>query len=680
MTVWVQYAGDPLTGDGTDTITSTGFSGAAETDTSKLGVPWQFEIHITTIGSSWRLGTRDSVAALSYYRDPGELIDGNGSTVTTGPALTNGDILTVSYDGNGSDNVEYRINGTLIGTATNGGFGDPVRGYAVLSVSGQTVQGVWSGLTHPVAGVAEWDGAGPAAILLGERTLPLNMAIVGERTLDLRMAVTGVRTLPLVGGQEGERTIIWFNAATGERLLPVPMSQDGLRTIDLRTPVAAPIGERTLDLAMVGYSTLFGARTLPLSMASVGDRVVDLRTTIPTMGERTLPLAASSALFGERTIDLAAVGYSTLFGERRLPLVMQSTERRSTTGALRLWVRGRPIPILDGEIWADEGSPYWQSIINLARPEDYALLPSGAAYDLELYGTRYAQIVDTRSLSRGFSGEQPGDSATIGGLSPVALQAGQWADGITRTWDTAIRASAVAAEMLGSVDWDAVDWVIPAYRLAAQGQTPVEVVSTLATAVGAALASAPDGALSVRPIYPVRAPSLPGATPGTVLGDDDIYAVSESPESVTVVNQIRITDGTAEADGYQDRLEFEADEDNPLAGTVRAYPLPWRDGISVRSTRSTVRLYRIGEAAREVEEIVTVQDGVAGLRYPPLTLVGAEYLDTDLGGIVVAGSELRTSVQGWGLVRVVYTVRAIEYRAASLEPGISALVLMEGNG
>lgn len=679
-TVWgTLISGDSPTGLGTATVTGigSGLGSTVETDSSKAAaVPWQYEVVVDTASTAIQIGIRDSFGRLCYLAGNGDLLNENGTFAASTTALVDGDIITLVFDAV-DDNVDFYKNGTLIGAADNGGYGDPVSGHATIGANDQ-LTGVWSTLTHGVGGVGEWDAAAPDPATEVRRTLVMVSSQEVSRILWMPMRTRVSRTIVMAAAQEIRRTLKWHDVTVVRRTIVAPIRQGITRTIVATMATGPDSIRRTLYAAMSATDTVTVRRALVVGSYLQIRRTLHADMAIPAEVRRTLVAAMSAgATTARRTIRVEGIATDAVTVRRTLVLAVQSRGGITVTGALRLIVRGRPVEILSGEIWADEGSPYWQSSITLLRPEDYGRLTVGTAYELDLYGTRYAQIVDTRSLSRGFSGDRPGDSATIGGLSPLALQGGRWGQAITRTWDAPVLASVVADDLLGSVAWGAVDWLIPAYRLAAQGQTPLEIVSTLAAAAGAALESAPDGSLSVRALYPVRAVDMAQATPDATLGDDEIYSVSESPEAVQVVNQVRVTDGTAEADGYQDRIEFESDEDDPQSGTIRAYPLPWREGITLRSTRSRVRLYRQGEATREVDETVEVRDGVASIQYPPLTLVSAEYLDTDLGALVVAGSEVRTAAHGWGLLRLVYSVRAIEYRAVSLDPDLSALVVME---
>lgn len=684
-TVWgTLVSGDSPSGLGTDTVTNAGFSATVRTNTSKSVTAWQFEVHVLSIDDNFcEIGCRDQAGRLSYYQATGRLYRvGSNFEIATGPALQAGDILTLVFDNN-SVNVDYyhtRAGSTvLVGSASNGGFPDPVFGHLVV-FGASSMQGVWTGLSHPQGGVATWDEAASVAQEY-LRALHLNLEDSYTRQIWLPLPDVSLREITMAFSQEVLLGLDWRDADVFHRQIWMPLPQTALRQVSLSFSEPQEIPQAlALDLhaSNTEFQELLRQIWMPFPQTDL--RTLDL--TAAATQEITRPLVLEFSEFQEvtRGLDLSASTAERTEVLRGLVLATQSRAGQSVTGALRLLLRGRPVEILTGEIWADEGSPYWQSTVTLARTEDYALFPRGTAYDLEIYGTAYRQMVDNRSLSRGFSGDQPGDNAQISGLSPVALQGSGWAQGITRTWDAPVLASIVATEMLGAVTWDAVDWLIPAYRLAVQGQTPLEVVTTLAAAVGATLESAPDGSLTVRPLFLVRAPDLARTTPAATLTDDDIYTVTESPEAVQVVNRVRVTDGTAEASGYQDRLEFKADDADPQAGVIRAYPLPWRPGVTVRSTRSRVRLYLQGEATREIDEVLEVRDGVASSWYPPLTLLEAEYLDTDLGAVTVAGSEIRTGVQGWTLLRVRYTVRAIEYRAVALDPDLQALVVMEGEG
>src|SRR6185503_9519795 len=99
-----------------------------------------------------------------------------------------------------------------------------------------------------------------------------------------------------------------------------------------------------------------------------------------------------------------------------------------------------------------------------------------------------------------------------------------------KTWADPILVSALLEELFGAgeVELRVLDWTIPAGRLAVNGQTPIEIASTVAKATGAVIESEPDGSLYIRYAWPVSVPDLDTATPDHLYDDSrDLFSLEE---------------------------------------------------------------------------------------------------------------------------------------------------------
>lgn len=320
----------------------------------------------------------------------------------------------------------------------------------------------------------------------------------------------------------------------------------------------------------------------------------------------------------------------------------------------------RLVPIRSATVSASEGSPYWRCEIELAHAADYRLLPRDAAIELDLFGAAFAFLVDSRELSRSMDAAgNPERRATVAGLSPVCRYAEPRALAFDRIWTEPASARSIVEELLGRpVDWRMVDWWIPGHRLAVQGGYPLDVARKLVEAAGGLLESAPDGGVLARPKWPVSAPDLAAASAEHALDDRVVFAVSDRPGVDARVNRVRIADVEG---AYRDGLEWIADEADPLRGALRAYPSPWRDGLTLRHTRGSPPIYldAATAATETLTEIVEFAQGRASVRRPVATLGAVTWLADDLGGVAhAAGStELIAAVAAYSLAEVRYATR-----------------------
>lgn len=337
------------------------------------------------------------------------------------------------------------------------------------------------------------------------------------------------------------------------------------------------------------------------------------------------------------------------------------------------------IPFKTASLRADEGSAYWQcETLELQRASDYRKLPRDTPFTLNLFGVDYAFVVDTRELTRSVDTDgNPSRVATITGLSPGCRLAGPRATALTRTWTEPASARAIVEELLGEpVAWSMVDWWIPGNRLAANGAYPLDIARQVVEAAGGLLESAPDGSWIARPAWPVSVPDLlPERVADHELDDRTVFEVSERPSLEDRVNRVRIVDVEA---SYQDSLEWVAATDDPLRGEVRAFPSPWRDGLSIRHTRGTPPVYLDGvltAATAEQTETVEFQAGIATVQYPVLAVLSVTWLAESLGGVAAAGTQLTATVAEYSLAEVVYTTRYLRAPAHASEPAQAQFLL-----
>jgi len=187
--------------------------------------------------------------------------------------------------------------------------------------------------------------------------------------------------------------------------------------------------------------------------------------------------------------------------------------------------------------------------LDIADPDLYAGLDfsqiSGAP-EIEIF-TRTGE----EWISQGtFFIERPALAATVKsdlmqgvwGRSLTAMLAEPFAPKITKVWEERTTFFNICQEMcdLAGFEWDPAysdigDFIVFSYTFEAEGVYPIDVISNLAGLAGALVTTDRDGHLCIKQID--YAPSGADVT----ITDDDIQAVTESPEWPTFANRVRIT-------------------------------------------------------------------------------------------------------------------------------------------
>ncbi|MFO1380127.1 MAG: hypothetical protein U1F63_07160 [Chitinivorax sp.] len=355
----------------------------------------------------------------------------------------------------------------------------------------------------------------------------------------------------------------------------------------------------------------------------------------------------------------------------------QQSQLQQQSPLARLWHAGEWLDVLSASISSDEHSPYWLARIELAELQAMQRLQLGDAVELQLGDCHYALRVDSRSLSRPAPAEV---TLTLNAISPLAWLAPPHAATLTRQWNDPVWASAAVAALLPGIrlDWQLCDWLIPAGRLAASAANPVELAMTIAQAAGGLLESQADGSVRVRHGFPVSIPHYPTAQADRLLDEvQHVFELSEADELRAGSNRLRISDGQQTAG--QDQLVFAADPSDPLAGTLRVVPAPWRDVSLAHSGDARVQIQPQGVVEREESELIEFKAGQASCSYPIVRLLSLDWHYADLGPVTTAAgsSSLQADGGGYSLARVRYLTRAIEFRIQHEQPDTIQFLLLE---
>lgn len=324
-------------------------------------------------------------------------------------------------------------------------------------------------------------------------------------------------------------------------------------------------------------------------------------------------------------------------------------------------------------ISSDEDSPYFQGEITLKDSKDYQRFPRDTPFIVHLLDLDFHFIVDSRKLSRTIDDEgNLLESCTISGLSPLVAFSSPRSMNITKTWNDPTLASVIVEELLGPVTWNLIDWVIPAFRLAADNASPLDIATQVVTAVGGLIESQPDGSIVCRHRWPTSITQFETSLPLDVWDETTIFSSSESSTNDELINKIRILDAEA---SYQDRLEYvpnkSGNDTDGMNGVLYAFISPWREGIRIVTTRpSVIRVGTLYEGVRIIAdtnpeypaETLTFTEGESSTEYPVLQLTELTWLDENLGSAAVAPYSTAITAGsgtygGYSLAKASYTAR-----------------------
>lgn len=375
-----------------------------------------------------------------------------------------------------------------------------------------------------------------------------------------------------------------------------------------------------------------------------------LLTTVERSWALDCPLPSLNAVERGWALDLGLL--------ESAPIVVSSS--------IHLVKDGQAIALADSSsLSIEEGDYAWKGQLVLARGGDAEKFDYNDPLTLTFFGVDYALLVDSKSIGR--SGvEAP--QVSIGVVGIGALYAEPRATLQSLSFEVDSSAQAIVESLLGAVDWQIADWIIPGHRLASAKATPMRTAQRVVTAAGAVIEANPDGSFYVRYRYPVALAAYGTALPDAVIYEADSVVGSDQPyRYFEKANQFRISDIAAA--NFADRIEYVANDDDRLGGVLRVYPSPWRD-VHLRHTGPVaVSLSAEGNSSISISEIVEIIDGRGQVAYPIHSLGEVLWSGDDLGALIFTpgSSTLATAanVGGEGLAVVAYTTRAKQWACGS---------------
>ncbi|MCF1457642.1 MAG: hypothetical protein LPH21_08790, partial [Shewanella sp.] len=237
-----------------------------------------------------------------------------------------------------------------------------------------------------------------------------------------------------------------------------------------------------------------------------------------------------------------------------------------STGSAKLIVDGRVYKADSIEISLDEESTYWKGTLTCKDASLFALLRKGKRFTLNFFGTEYLLVVDSRSTTRGgqVSVARSLDFSTI-----ASLRGRGNAPTVTYMNTVPVLASDLAEQVLGApIQWNMVDWAIPAFRYSVEALTPIEAAKVVVEVAGGILTSNESGEFIAQPKHKASYVDYHNEIDFTISDVYDNLNQSETPDYIDVRNRFRITEALTL---FSDVIEYVADE------SVTGEELPYGD-------------------------------------------------------------------------------------------------------
>lgn len=335
----------------------------------------------------------------------------------------------------------------------------------------------------------------------------------------------------------------------------------------------------------------------------------------------------------------------------------------------------RLMPLHSASLSCDEDSPYWLARIELSLLSDFVELAIGDRLRLQLGAERFELCIDGKTLSRDDSSTQRFE---ITALSPLSQYDAPWAHGQTVYAEQAQSARSTVQSLLGQVDWQIADWLIPAGRLQLDNVTPLQAARTLVGAIGGVLESLPDGTALARRRHPLSIPQYRSAEPAHRFTDADVLSSRADSAPQRGFNRIVVSNDAVQGRDTQDNLEL-LPTDNPQQKRLRAVPEPWRPVQLLHSGHPATVIIERGTITRIETERVEFIDGIARCRYPIDSLLDFHWQHQDLGALEVDGQTLRATHKGYSLLSLRYSTRALEWLVSQSHDEEVQFLLIDGS-
>jgi hypothetical protein len=304
----------------------------------------------------------------------------------------------------------------------------------------------------------------------------------------------------------------------------------------------------------------------------------------------------------------------------------------------------------------------WIASVGIADVDVFTRIAIGDSVSIYILGEVYNFIVDGKNQARSGDTNYSID-CSLSLISPVALLGSPYSANVSVHSATSIMASVAVTSVLGPVDWQMPDWLIPAGQFAVPSSTPLEIARRVVAVIGGTLYSNPDGTVVCAMIDKVSPDQYQVTPTGLDLFDSDVFKSSSKLAPFNGFDRVQVdndTDGSSSStDDTSDSVEYE--EYNDLSGTVRGYPSPWRSVALFHSGIDTTEIVPLDIVSRVETETVEFVGGDASVKYPVKSIVAMTWHTTDLGSVTFDGRNLTSSNAGFSLLEVSYVTESYEW-------------------
>lgn len=319
---------------------------------------------------------------------------------------------------------------------------------------------------------------------------------------------------------------------------------------------------------------------------------------------------------------------------------------------------GQTIRIVSATLSCDEESPVWIARIEVAELADFAVIGIGDDIRLTLGLEVFVLAVDGKALSR----ELGNVRCELTAVSPLARLDAPFVGTLQRYEAGAIAAATAVAGLVGTVDWQLPNWIVPAGRLYLDNVTPLAAARNIVAAIGGIVESRPDGSVLCRRRHPVSIPDYGTANVDHGLFDSDVLSVSAQIAPARGFDRVTVANEEGELAASDDRIEFVPDDDDPRRGRVHAWLGTPRAVVLTHTGHPATVITALGEVARTETEVVEFIEGRGSTSYPVATISSAIWRHVDLGNVTASGRDLVADAPGYSLLNLTYLTMSLDWR------------------
>jgi len=224
--------------------------------------------------------------------------------------------------------------------------------------------------------------------------------------------------------------------------------------------------------------------------------------------------------------------------------------------------------------------------------------------------------------------------------------------------------SDMAGQFISGITWDAVDWMLSdAYSHTGDA---VSAVKRLADSIGAVMECDQDGAITVRPAYPIRPFEMQTANYVAIFDRGSIFSISSKIDHGDKYNSVEVLGPTSNVD-VDFNIEVESDPSPVIGGDaiVRAYyPQPNEpESITLSVTAGKIERRGVTELTIEDEQVV-FDSGYGTAQKPVVSISDVKWLGNDGGNVTFFPyrNYLRNSNEITGIAKITYKTKYHSYR------------------